>query len=47
MDYETYRKKYYADPTPQPRFAFSGLHGLTLFFEDHEAAIDYYQRVLG
>lgn len=47
MDYETYRKAYFADPTPQPRYNFSGTFGVTLFFEDYELAVAYYQEVLG
>ena len=47
MDYETYRKKYFTDPMPQPRFGFAGLHGLTLFFVDYAPALDFYTRVLG
>jgi len=47
MDYETYRKKFFRNPLPIPRFEFHGLQGLTLFFEDYAAAIDYYQCVLG
>lgn len=47
MDYETYRKNFYADPQPEPRFEFSGLHGATLFFKDYERAVDYYSEVLG
>jgi catechol 2,3-dioxygenase-like lactoylglutathione lyase family enzyme len=47
MDYETYRKKYVVDPPPRPRFEFSGLTGLALFYEDYEQAVDFYQRVLG
>jgi hypothetical protein len=47
MDYETYRKKYFADPAPEQRFGFTGLHGITLFFSDYGAAVDFYQKVLG
>jgi hypothetical protein len=47
MDYDTYRKNFFTNPLPQPRFEFAGLHGLTLFYVDYAAAIDYYQRVLG
>jgi hypothetical protein len=47
MDYETYRKKYFTDPMPQPCFGFAGLHGLTLFFVDYAPALDFYTRVLG
>jgi catechol 2,3-dioxygenase-like lactoylglutathione lyase family enzyme len=47
MDYTTYRQKFFTRPVPQARFAFTGLHGITLFFADYTAAVDYYQRVLG
>lgn len=47
MDYETYRKKYVVDPPPEPRFLFSGVAGLALFYEDYRQAVDYYQQVLG
>lgn len=47
MDYDAYREKYFTTPAPQARFAFAGLHGLTLFFAEYEAAVAYYQRVLG
>ncbi len=47
MDYDSYRKSYFADPTPEPRFAFSGSFGVTLYFEAYAAAIEYYQQVFG
>jgi len=47
MDYDSYRNQFFAHPPPQPRFAFAGLHGLTLFFADYTEAMAYYQRVLG
>ena len=47
MDYESYREKFFAKPTPEPRFKFHGLHGTTLYFSDYEAAVAYYTRVLG
>ena len=47
MDYETYRKKYFTEPVPEPRFKFVGLYGTTLYFQDYEVAVDYYQQVLG
>jgi hypothetical protein len=47
MDYKTYRQRFFIQPPPQPRFAFAGLHGLTLYFADFEAALAYYQGVLG
>jgi hypothetical protein len=47
MDYESYCQKYFVEPAPEPRIDFEGLHGTTLFFEDDEAAVDYYQQVLG
>jgi len=47
MDYHTYRKNYFVDPPPEPRYNFSGNFGVTLFYEDYKAAIAYYERVLG
>jgi len=47
MDYEAYRKEYFVEPAPEPRFDFDGLHGATLFFQEYEAVVDFYQQVLG
>lgn len=47
MDFNAYRKAYFVDPPPEPRFRFSGSFGVTLFFEDFGAAIAFYERVLG
>lgn len=47
MDYETYRKNYFADPLPTPRYHFNGNFGVTLYYEDYDAAITYYEEVLG
>jgi hypothetical protein len=47
MDYEAYRQAYFVDPAPEPRFGFAGLLGLTLYYQDYQAAVDFYQMVLG
>lgn len=47
MDYDTYRRQFFTEPQPKPRFAFAGLHGLTLYFENYLEAVAYYQQVLG
>jgi len=47
MDYEMYRRSYFADPAPQPRFAFQGMHGVTLYFADYLQAVSFYTQVLG
>jgi len=47
MDYEAYRQQFFANPAPEPRFEFTGVHGVTLYFLDYAAAVAYYQRVLG
>ena len=39
MDYDTYRKAYFADPLPSPRYHLKSSFGVTLYFEDYEAAI--------
>ena len=47
MKYEEYRKAYFTDPVPAPRYRFSGSFGVTLYFEEYEAAVAYYRQVLG
>lgn len=47
MDSEIYRKTYFVDPPPVPRYNFDGNFGVTLFYEDYQAAIAYYEQVLG
>lgn len=47
MDYQTYRKKFFTSPKPEQSFAFKGLHGITLFYEDYNKANAFYRQVLG
>ena len=47
MDYDNYRKSFFVDPQPPARFDYSGLFGVTLFFEDYDPAVEYYTHVLG
>ena len=47
MDYKTYQKNYFTNPPPQPRYNFRGSFGMTLFYQDYQAAVAYYERVLG
>lgn len=47
MDLDAYRKAYYVDPPPEPRFYLTGSFGATLYFEDYAPAIAFYARVLG
>lgn len=47
MDYQAYRKAYFSEPMPEPRYHFSGFSGVALYFEDFDAAVEYYQQVLG
>jgi hypothetical protein len=35
MDYDDYRERFFASPQPEMRFAFVGLHGLTLYFANY------------
>lgn len=47
MDYTEYVHRFFTQPPPAPRFAFLGQWGATLYFQDYEAAVSYYQQVLG
>ena len=46
-DHATYHRKHFVDPPPPPRFAFEGSFNLALYFADYEAAVQFYERVLG
>lgn len=47
MNFKEYQKAYFTDPIPEPHFHFSGVFGVTLFFEEFDSAADYYQQILG
>jgi len=47
MDFESYRRKYFVEPAPEELFDFTGQLGVTLYFQDYEQAVDFYQRALG
>jgi len=47
MDFQEYRRKYYSDPQPEPRFAFSGLQGLVLYYQDYPQALAFLEQVFG
>lgn len=47
MDYAAYYQAYFINPQPEPRFSFSGHFGLTLYYQDFEAAVAFYTQVLG
>jgi hypothetical protein len=47
METEEYRKSFYSEPPPEPRYQISGISGVALFIEDFDAAVEYYQQVLG
>jgi hypothetical protein len=47
MDYNEYRKAYFVQPPPEERYQFVGPFGTTLYYEDYDEAIAFYERVLG
>lgn len=47
MDYEEYKEKYFVDPQPESRFKFAGILGTALFYQDYQAALDFYSKVFG
>lgn len=47
MNFQEYRNTYFVDPLPMPRYRFSDSFGVTLYFEAYDAAVGYYQQVLG
>lgn len=47
MDYDEYRKAYFVQPSPQQRFQFRGSFGTTLYYDEYEDAVTFYEQVLG
>jgi hypothetical protein len=47
MNYAEYRKAFYTDPAPEPRYKFSAAFSVSLYFENYSAAGQYYSQVLG
>jgi hypothetical protein len=47
MNHQEYREAYFTEPRPEQRYIFSGSFGVTLFFEDFDVAVEYYEQVLG
>jgi hypothetical protein len=47
MDYEEYRRRYFVDPPPEPRFALRGQRGATLMLQDFDRALEFYSQVFG
>ncbi len=47
MNYQEYQKAYFVNPQPEPRFHFAGTFGLTLYYQDFDAAVAFYEQVLG
>jgi catechol 2,3-dioxygenase-like lactoylglutathione lyase family enzyme len=47
MDLEAYRRAFFVDPPPEPRFAFTGAFGATLYVEDFDEAVAFYAAALG
>ena len=47
MDFEEYKKKYFIYPQPTQKFNFAGILGTALFYQDYQAALEFYTKVLG
>ena len=47
MDYKSYIAKSFINPAPEPRYNFSGVFGVSLYYENYDAVIKYYEQVLG
>lgn len=47
MDFDAYHKAYFLKPQPEPRFKYTGSFGITLYYQDFEAAVAFYEQVLG
>ena len=47
MDFDSYYQAYFLNPQPEARFKYTGSFGITLYYQDFEAAVAFYQQVLG
>jgi hypothetical protein len=47
MEYEEYRRSFFVQPQPEPRYRFSDSFGVTLYFAEYEPAAKFYEEVLG
>ena len=47
MNYEEYKKAYFTNPVTELRYGFSGSFGITLYFQEYNAAVGFYEQVLG
>jgi len=47
MDYDAYRRSYFVEPEPEPRFEVVSTGGAVIFIEEYERAVAYYREVLG
>jgi catechol 2,3-dioxygenase-like lactoylglutathione lyase family enzyme len=47
MDYDAYRRAYFVDPAPDPRFGIVGVSYVALFIADYARALSFYEGVLG
>ena len=47
MDYDEYRRAFFAEPAPETQYRFVGAFGVTLYFKDFDEAVAYYAKVLG
>jgi hypothetical protein len=47
LDFDAYHRAFFVLPVPEQRFEFTSSFGATVYFEDYEAAIAFYEKVLG
>lgn len=47
MNIEEYKKAFFSDPEPEPRFRFEESVDITLYYEDFDRAVAFYAQVLG
>jgi hypothetical protein len=47
VDFDAYRKAFFVEPAPHQRFRFKSAFGTTVYFEDYQEAIAFYEKVLG
>lgn len=47
MDFEDYRRRYFVQPAPPPRFGLRGIRGAALYYQEYAGALAFYTGVFG
>jgi hypothetical protein len=47
MNFDEYKRAFYADPQPKSRYSFRGIHGASVHYQDYAAALLFLENIFG